>query len=216
MGLFKKVKKGFKKVAKSKVGSLAIKSAATYYGGPTGGSIAAALTSKSPKAQTMRPLPASYFPQSTSSFPPAVSPSPVFMTKGSDSFGVGTVGSIAAGASAVAQMAAPILLKISGFLGRSITFRAVMIVIRRLWKFTQSPQVISAALGITAAELGQLLTLSALKGANGRRMNVGNVKALRRAHRRVEGFHRICKKNDELRAPRRRTSRAAPRVTVCR
>lgn len=109
-------------------------------------------------------------------------------------------------AQAVAGFAAPILARMSQALGRNVSLRAAMIIIRRLGKTLSSPTAIAAAVGLSVSELSQLLTASALSGSSGRRMNVGNVKALRRAHRRIKGFHKLCGENDRLKAPRRRTS----------
>lgn len=114
-------------------------------------------------------------------------------------------------ASAVSSFAAPILAKMSQALGRNISLRAAMIIIRRLGKFLTSPAAIGAAIGLTGSEVAQLITANALNGSRGRRMNPGNVRALRRAHRRIESFHRLCGKNDTLRTRRRR---AAPKTIV--
>jgi hypothetical protein len=111
-------------------------------------------------------------------------------------------------ATAVASFVAPILAKMSMAMGKNITLRAAMIIVRRLGKLLGSPSVVAAAIGLTLAELSQLLTASALAGSSGRRMNAGNVKALRRAHRRIKSFHKLCGENDRLRAPRRRSTSA--------
>jgi hypothetical protein len=109
-------------------------------------------------------------------------------------------------ATAVTAFVAPVLAKMSLALGKNITLRAAMIIIRRLGKTLSSPAAVAAAVGLTLSELSQLLTANAIKGSSGRRMNPGNVKALRRAHRRIKSFHRLCGDNDRLRAPRRRAS----------
>jgi hypothetical protein len=57
---------------------------------------------------------------------------------------------------------------------------------------------------LTAAAVSEL----AMAGPGRRRMNAGNVKALRRAHRRMKSFHHICASNDTLLHHRKR--RAAP------
>jgi len=101
---------------------------------------------------------------------------------------------------------AAILLKIGRTVGRNVSFRAAMIIIRRLGKSLGTPQAVATALGITSVELASMLVTQAVTGSRGRRMNVGNIKALRRAHRRIQGFHKICGDNDRLRAPRRRAS----------
>jgi hypothetical protein len=53
---------------------------------------------------------------------------------------------------------------------------------------------------LTAAAVSEL----AMAGPGRRRMNAGNVKALRRAHRRMKSFHHICASNDTLLHARRR------------
>jgi hypothetical protein len=113
---------------------------------------------------------------------------------------------IAGAISAGGMMVRSILAKMSNNLGKNITFRAAMIIIRRLAKSLGSPTMVATALGLSAGELAHLITESSLRGSSGRRMNVGNVKALRRAHRRIKSFHKLCGDNDRLRAPRRRTS----------
>jgi hypothetical protein len=47
---------------------------------------------------------------------------------------------------------------------------------------------------LTATAVSEL----AMAGPGRRRMNAGNVKALRRAHRRMKSFHHICQNNDIL------------------
>lgn len=53
---------------------------------------------------------------------------------------------------------------------------------------------------LTAAAVSELM----VAGAGHRRMNPGNVKALRRSMRRLESFHHLCQKADKLRKPRAR------------
>jgi hypothetical protein len=53
---------------------------------------------------------------------------------------------------------------------------------------------------LTAAAVSEL----AMAGPGRRRMNPGNVKALRRAHRRMKSFHHVCQVNDALLTHRRR------------
>jgi hypothetical protein len=56
---------------------------------------------------------------------------------------------------------------------------------------------------LTAAAVSEL----AMAGPGRRRMNPGNVKALRRAHRRMKSFHHVCQTNDHLLHARRRSTR---------
>jgi hypothetical protein len=58
---------------------------------------------------------------------------------------------------------------------------------------------------LTAAAVSEL----AMAGPGRRRMNPGNVKALRRAHRRMKSFHHVCQTNDTLLTHRRRRSAPA-------
>lgn len=55
---------------------------------------------------------------------------------------------------------------------------------------------------LSAAAVSELI----MAGPGHRRMNVGNVKALRRGMRRIEGFHRLCTKADRLRRPKARVT----------
>jgi len=55
---------------------------------------------------------------------------------------------------------------------------------------------------LTAAAVSELM----MSGSGRRRMNPGNVKALRRSMRRLESFHHLCTKSDKLRRPRSRKS----------
>lgn len=169
------------------------------FGGPVGtvaqigsGFLSGFLPAQGPMVST---VPQSAFPQATQTM--AARP---------------IIGGMASAATAAVQ---PILNQVSAYLGKSITLRAAMIIIRRMGKFLNTPTAIATALGITLDQLGNLIVASSIAGSGGRRMNVGNVKALRRAHRRIKSFHKLCTTNDELRAPRRR--RAAPKqITVCR
>jgi hypothetical protein len=62
------------------------------------------------------------------------------------------------------------------------------------------PEMLVSGGLLTAAAVSEL----AVAGPGHRRMNAGNVKALRKAHRRMESFHRICQKNDVLRSKGRK------------
>lgn len=63
---------------------------------------------------------------------------------------------------------------------------------------------LAATLAITAEELAQLVMSNSLR--KHRRMNAGNVKALRRSMRRLESFHRLCGRADMLRSRGRKRS----------
>lgn len=118
------------------------------------------------------------------------------------------------GVNVVASSIQAILMRMAGFLGlRSLSLNKAMRIYRKIRRFVVDPFIIAQILGITVNELGELLVSSSMRPR--RRMNVGNVKALRRAHRRVEGFHRICQNNDKLRTRRRAPSRGSRTVVKC-
>jgi hypothetical protein len=56
---------------------------------------------------------------------------------------------------------------------------------------------------LSAGAISELM----MAGPGRRRMNPGNVKALRRAHRRMKSFHHVCQTNDTLLTHRRRVTR---------
>ena len=124
------------------------------------------------------------------------------------------MGTFPAGAAAMTRLAAitaPILAKIAVKLGlraRPSLTRA-MDLIRKSAKILTSPEAVAAALGISIAELAQLITAS--NARKRRRMNPANSKALRRAARRIKSFHKLCTHTDVLRGRGRRS--ASPRVS---
>lgn len=63
------------------------------------------------------------------------------------------------------------------------------------------PEVLITGGILTAAAVSELM----MAGPGTRRMNPGNVKALRRSMRRLESFHRLCVTADRLRRPRSRS-----------
>jgi len=107
-------------------------------------------------------------------------------------------------AGTLAVMVQPILIKVATFLGRrTLTLRETIKIIRRFSKLLPAA-AIATVLGVTVAELGSLILADAQRPR--RRMNPGNVRALRRSMRRIESFHRLCVRADSLRRPGRRTS----------
>ena len=116
-----------------------------------------------------------------------------------------TMATVPQAVGALAGSVQAVLAKIAINVGRSVTVQSAMSLVRKLMTALQRPEVVAATLGLSIAELGLLVTANASRTR--RRMNPANIKALRRAHRRVEGFHRLCGKNDQLRAPRRRSSK---------
>jgi hypothetical protein len=62
------------------------------------------------------------------------------------------------------------------------------------------PELIISGGILTAAAVNELM----IAGPGTRRMNPGNIKALRRSVRRLESFHHLCAKVDKLSRPRRR------------
>lgn len=63
------------------------------------------------------------------------------------------------------------------------------------------PDILVSGGILTAAAVSELM----VAGPGRRRMNPGNVKALRRSLRRLESFHHLCQRADKLRRPRRGT-----------
>lgn len=119
-------------------------------------------------------------------------------------------------AGAVITMATAALQKLSNLAGKNVTLRAAMIVIRRLAKILGSPTAVALALGLSLGELQTIITENALRGSTGRRMNPGNVKALRRAQRRLKSFHKLCTDTDTLRRTRRRSAPKQVQALVCK
>ena len=62
------------------------------------------------------------------------------------------------------------------------------------------PEMLVSGGILTAAAVSEL----AVAGPGRRRMNPGNVKALRKAHRRMKSFHKVCVDNDQLLKRRRK------------
>ena len=75
----------------------------------------------------------------------------------------------------------------------------------QLWSMLKrfGPEVLVTGGLLTAAAVNELM----VAGPGRRRMNPGNVHALRRSMRRIESFHKLCVTADRLRAPRRRSSK---------
>jgi hypothetical protein len=119
------------------------------------------------------------------------------------------MGVFPAGAAAMTRLAAitaPILAKIAVKLGlRSRpSLNRAMDLIRKSAKILTSPEAVAAALGVTVAELAQLITAHGARKR--RRMNPANSKALRRASRRIKSFHKLCTHTDVLKGRGRRSS----------
>lgn len=111
-------------------------------------------------------------------------------------------------AAPLALMIQPILIRIATFLGRrTLSLREVIKIVRRMGRVLQ-PAAIAAAIGISVADLSILILAQSQKPT--RRMNPGNVRALRRSMRRIESFHRLCQKADSLRSRGRRPTRRVP------
>lgn len=75
----------------------------------------------------------------------------------------------------------------------------------QLWSLMKrfGPELLISGGILTAAAVSELM----LSGPGRRRMNPGNVKALRRAHRRMKSFHNVCVTNDRMLGGRRSTKR---------
>lgn len=79
-------------------------------------------------------------------------------------------------------------------MGRNVTRSQLYSMLKRF-----GPELMISGGILTAAAVSELM----VAGAGRKRMNPGNVKALRRSMRRVEAFHKICVRADTLRKPRR-------------
>lgn len=80
---------------------------------------------------------------------------------------------------------------IQGYLNRGIAVNR-----SKLWSLLKrfGPDFLISGGILTAAAVSELT----IAGPGRRRMNPGNVKALRRAHRRMKAFHNVCRSNDML------------------
>jgi hypothetical protein len=108
----------------------------------------------------------------------------------------------------VRQITAPILAKMYMALGRRYSLNGAIALMKKMGKFFSSPEAIALYLGITVSEMAQLITANA--GKKRRRMNPANPNALRRAARRIKGFHRMASHIDLLKGRgRRSTSRSS-------
>jgi hypothetical protein len=103
-----------------------------------------------------------------------------------------------------ASITTPILYKIYSTIGKKVSLQAAVSIIRKMGKFLMSPEAIAVALGISVAELAQVITSASAKKR--RTMNPANGKALRRAARRIKGFHRMCGTVDLLKSRGKRSS----------
>lgn len=113
--------------------------------------------------------------------------------------------------SASAQRA---LISIAETMGlRSMTLRRAIRIYQKIRKFVIDPFLIASIMGITVEQLGELLLEDSKRPR--RRMNPANSKALNRAARRIESFHRLCMRTDKLRAPRRRSSSRKQTIVKC-
>lgn len=90
---------------------------------------------------------------------------------------------------------------ISGYLARGIPVTR-----GKLWSLLKrfGPDFLVTGGILTAAAVSEL----SIAGPGRRRMNPGNVKALRRAHRRMKSFHHVCRTNDMLLGGRRKGKRS--------
>lgn len=79
-------------------------------------------------------------------------------------------------------------------MGRNVTRSQLYSMLKRF-----GPELMISGGILTAAAISELMQA----GSGRKRMNPGNVKALRRSMRRVEAFHKICVRADTLRKPRR-------------
>jgi len=89
--------------------------------------------------------------------------------------------------------------------GKNITRGKLFALVRRF-----GPEFVITGGILTAAAVNELM----IAGPGTRRMNPGNVKALRKSLRRLESFHHLCARVDKLRRPRsRKTGRSSGSTT---
>lgn len=120
----------------------------------------------------------------------------------------------ASAGSVVMSATVPILYKIYLTVGKKVSLKTAIGMIRKLSKFITSPDAIAVYLGITVAELATLITQNAAKKR--RSMNPANPKALRRAARRIKGFHRMCGHIDLLKSRGRRATGGRSSCGTCK
>jgi hypothetical protein len=85
-------------------------------------------------------------------------------------------------------------------MGKNVTRAKLYAVMKRF-----GPELLVSGGLLTAAAVNELM----IAGPGHRRMNPGNVKALRRSLRRLESFHHLCVRVDKLRRPSRRSKTRA-------
>lgn len=83
-------------------------------------------------------------------------------------------------------------------MGRKVTRGQLYSMLKRF-----GPEILISAGILTAAAVSELM----VAGPGRRRMNPGNVSALRRSMRRLESFHKLCVTSDKLRRPGRRSGK---------
>lgn len=89
-------------------------------------------------------------------------------------------------------------------MGKNVTRAKLYSLLKRF-----GPELLISGGILTAAAVSELM----VAGPGRRRMNPGNVKALRRSLRRLESFHHLCQRADKLRRPSRRSSARVGRGT---
>lgn len=145
-----------------------------------------------------------------SSFVPQPSAQPIYQpqqpTYGAVAQPVGAFSVPAAAAAAMVGRLAPVLTKIAVKLGLRAkpSLNRAMEIIRKTAKILGSPEAVAVALGLTTAELAQIITTA--QARRRRRMNPANSRALKRAARRIKSFHRLCQHTDILKSRGRRAS----------
>lgn len=90
---------------------------------------------------------------------------------------------------------------------QSLRNRGANITRGKLWSLLKrfGPDILISGGILTAAAVSELM----MAGPGTRRMNPGNVKALRRSMRRLESFHKLCMTADRLRRPRARSCKSS-------
>jgi hypothetical protein len=115
------------------------------------------------------------------------------------------VGGMVAGGGALARVGSRFGSKFPQLAAALEGFRAAGKNVTRaqMWSLLKrfGPDFLIAGGILSAGAISELM----MAGPGRRRMNPGNVKALRRAHRRMKSFHHICATNDTLLRGRRRS-----------
>lgn len=163
-------------------------------------------------------LASQFFPQPTASLPAvrqaAPSMQPTMVSSGAVAVRAQalTAEIFNAGLALLSRLGLPAPASAGGF---SRALKAALGSIAALARRTPSGTMVSLLVGLGIAVYeANLLTVWFAQRRRGRRMNVANAKALRRAARRIKGFHRLCTHTDLIKT--RSRSRGLSKCGTCR